>query len=99
MVNAKQFPLRRLAATPLCLIFFVLGVTEAGCVARRIWIDKGGMTETDKEECAALMTPVRTRFTFPTSLNPFVAMDESAAFCGIEGRGIFFPTLYTKVTM
>jgi len=81
------------------LILFVLGVTEAGCVARRLWIDKGGMTETDKEECAALMTPVRARFTFPASLNPFVAIGEPAAFCGIEGRGVFFPTLHTKVMM
>jgi hypothetical protein len=46
MVNAKQSPFGRLAATPLCLILVVLGVTEAGCAARRIWIDKGGMTET-----------------------------------------------------
>ena len=96
---AKHFHFRRLSVTPLCLVLFVLGVTESGCVARRLWIDKGGMTETDKEECAALMTPVRARFTFPASLNPFVAIGEPAAFCGIEGRGVFFPTLHTKVMM
>ena len=57
------------------------------------------MTDSDKEECAAILEPLKSRFTFPPSRNPLVKAGDPAAFCGIEGRNIFFPTLYTRVAI
>jgi hypothetical protein len=57
------------------------------------------MDELDRAECDALSTRLRAQFTFPASVNPYVSHDTPALFCGIEGAGVFFPRLYTSVTV
>jgi hypothetical protein len=83
----------RLAAARLCLLLFIVALAHGGCVVRQ------AMEDVDKEECAALTTPLRARFTFPESAAPAGPAERSALFCGIEGRGVLFPTLYTRLTI
>jgi len=45
------------------------------------------------------MTPVTSRFTFAPSQNPQLGPSRPAAYCGIEGRDVFFPRLYTRVAI
>jgi len=80
----------------VCIALLVIFSTS-GCFLKLFWIDKGGLDERDKRECEAIMTPIRSQFTFPASDNPLAREGESAAFCGIEGRNFFWPTLYTRV--
>jgi len=88
--------LRRLR--PFILVT-LLAVVTSGCFLRLLWIDKGGMDAVDEAECTAIMTPVTSRFTFPPSQNPLTGPSRRAAYCGIEGRDIFLPRLYTRVAI
>jgi len=89
----------QLIAIRLCVLVFVLAIADTGCVGRRPGIDKGGMDEVDRKECSALIAPLQAQFSFPASVNPVSPSDKAAVFCGIEGRGVFFPALYTHVTI
>jgi hypothetical protein len=87
---------RRLHSLFLVTLF---AVVTSGCFLKLLWIDKGGMDDVDQAECTTIMTPVTSRFTFPPSQNPQVRPGRPAAYCGIEGRDVFFPTLYTRVAI
>lgn len=89
----------RVSVIRLCLVLFVVVLVDAGCVVRRLWIDKGGMDDVDTEECAALSTPLRAQFTFSASVNRYASPGVPGLFCGIGGRGVFFPRLFTRLTV
>jgi hypothetical protein len=90
----------QLTVRSLCVLVLVLAIADTGCVARRPGVDKGGgMDEADRKECSALIAPLQAQFSSPASVDPVSPADKAAVFCGIEGRGVFFPTLYTHLTI